>query len=697
MSDSVEKFGGLFLGPKAENRAVLTEMLVHTVVDHFLRRARFQETDPPLFSLDMQEGQDYQAILGRLRKHMLELLSRLGHSVPWYSPRYMAHMNSDVLIPAVVGYLSAMIHNPNNVVAESSPATSSLEVEAIDALLRLAGFPGCLRSQSNVLGGWGHFTSGGHVANIEALWAARNLKYFPLALQRCVGLGVDIPIRLPNNSERSLFIAEERGGKEDVQQDRWELLNVTFDEVLNLRGRLISVMIEQYEQNGFLWLPLAAEQDAREEDRGRIRRIVDQSFSRESGLSVEGLWSQWACANAGVVLTAATSHYSVSKALEILGMGRGNLIKIPVTKSFRMDVKALRAKLIELADQRKPIIALVAVFGSTEEGAVDPLDAICDLRDEMAEERGLYFPIHVDAAYGGYLRCLFRGSDDRELTLNQARSFVGYGACPTSNIYKAQAALRRTESITIDPHKHGYVPYPAGCVLFRDERIRDLISFQAPYLWRDTQDVLVGSFTLEGSRPGATAASVWLTQKVLPLSSQGHGELIRGSIRNAQMLYHELLERSPLKLASGQTVCFFPICEPDFTTVCFVANAGGNDRLCRMNCLVDLIAERFSCTARPDRYPASDYYVAQTRLRYSEYGESLRHLLNGIGIRPSDYSEELEDDERTRPANYVSAIRMCVMHPWHLVRVGEPEADYVSGFLNALSEFLAEVDLAALE
>lgn len=687
MARSGEDFGGLFLGPKAENQAVLTEMLLHVVVDHFMRRRRVYEDDLPLFSLEAQESAEYQAVVGKLRRGTLELLRRLDESVPWYSPRYMAHMNSDVLLSAIVGYVAAMLHNSNNVVLESSPATSRLELEAVDDLLEMVGFPKHDSAESPK--GWGHFTSGGHVANIEALWVYRNMKYFPLALRSCADPCIDIPIELPNGHHRGLFQRQPLGtGAEDEAKNTWELLNLPFPEILGLRAHLISSMKHAYTNGKLAWLNVGDTAEERARDLEYIERRVDSSFTRENGVSVDGLWKGLATSHPGVVITTTTSHYSVSKAVELLGIGRDQLTCVPLSSNLTLDTGHLRSILLDLAEKRIPVLALVAVFGSTEEGAIDPIHDICDLRDEMARTHGLYFPVHVDAAYGGYLRCLFRDERGRELQPNEVKEYVGLEDYPTASVFAAQAAMTRAESVTIDPHKHGYIPYPAGCVLFKDERVRDLVSFQAPYLWRGDDNILTGSYTLEGSRPGATAASVWLTQRVLPLSREGHGELIRGSIRNAQRLYGMLVESDPIELASGQKVRILPLARPDFTTVCFFVNPEGNTRLEAMNNLVAAIAKEFGTPDDLEGSSRNSFYVAKTELRYSAYGESIRDLLNRLGIKPEDYSDDLERDDATRAQNVASAIRMCVMHPWQQVRVGPEGADYIGMFMDALRDFL---------
>ncbi len=61
---------------------------------------------------------------------------------------------------------------------------------------------------------------------------------------------------------------------------------------------------------------------------------------------------------------------------------------------------------------------MVAVVGTTEEGQVDRVDQIVELREKLKDE-GIYFYLHVDAAYGGYARSLF---------LNEADEFVPYAS-----------------------------------------------------------------------------------------------------------------------------------------------------------------------------------------------------------------------------------------------------------------------------
>ena len=81
-------------------------------------------------------------------------------------------------MPAHLGYICALLYNQNNCAAEASTVTTSFELEVGTDLCVMMGYD---RDKS-----MGHLVTGGSVANIEAIWAARNVKFFPLALQRAL-------------------------------------------------------------------------------------------------------------------------------------------------------------------------------------------------------------------------------------------------------------------------------------------------------------------------------------------------------------------------------------------------------------------------------------------------------------------------------------------------------------------------------
>jgi glutamate/tyrosine decarboxylase-like PLP-dependent enzyme len=92
-----------------------------------------------------------------------EFTERLATNYPYFHPRYAGQMLKPPHPAAVVGYLAAMLINPNNHALDGGPATSVMEREVVDQLAAMFGYPTHL----------GHLTSSGTIANLEALFVAR--------------------------------------------------------------------------------------------------------------------------------------------------------------------------------------------------------------------------------------------------------------------------------------------------------------------------------------------------------------------------------------------------------------------------------------------------------------------------------------------------------------------------------------------
>ncbi len=90
---------------------------------------------------------------------------RLGDNYPFFHPAYAGQMLKPPHPAAVIGYLTAMLVNPNNHALDGGPATARMEKEAIAQLARMFGFATHL----------GHLTTSGTIANLEALYVAREL------------------------------------------------------------------------------------------------------------------------------------------------------------------------------------------------------------------------------------------------------------------------------------------------------------------------------------------------------------------------------------------------------------------------------------------------------------------------------------------------------------------------------------------
>jgi tyrosine decarboxylase/aspartate 1-decarboxylase len=144
-------------------------------------------------------------------------------------------------------------------------------------------------------------------------------------------------------------------------------------------------------------------------------------------------------------------------------------------------------------------------MGTTATGSVDPLPDILALREKHG------FRVHADAAYGGYFVLT------ENLRAEAARAFARIG---------------ETDSLVIDPHKHGLQPYGCGCVLFREPEVGRLYKHDSPYTYFSSAELHLGEISLECSRPGAAAAALWATQRLLPLKK--NGDFARGLERGRE-------------------------------------------------------------------------------------------------------------------------------------------------------------------
>jgi len=146
-----------FIGPQAENVDTL-KRLINKVIDFQAdwRKSYYPEDS----SLYPPESVDTT----KLEEELNLFLERSRKNLPYFHPRYIAQMLKDPTIPTILGYLTFMMSNPNNHAYEGGPVTTEMEMEVTDILKKLVGYSD----------GWGHLSSGGSLANLEALWAARD-------------------------------------------------------------------------------------------------------------------------------------------------------------------------------------------------------------------------------------------------------------------------------------------------------------------------------------------------------------------------------------------------------------------------------------------------------------------------------------------------------------------------------------------
>ena len=138
-----------------------------------------------------------------------------------------------------------------------------------------------------------------------------------------------------------------------------------------------------------------------------------------------------------VVYLTAQAHHSIDKALRIAGMAEVQVRHVGMDERYRMRADALADAIArDRAEGLNPWL-IIAAAGTTDTGAVDPLDSIADI----AQRERCWF--HVDAAYGGFF-----------LLTEHGRALM--------------RGIERSDSVVLDPHKGMFLPYGSGILVVRD-------------------------------------------------------------------------------------------------------------------------------------------------------------------------------------------------------------------------------------
>ena len=151
------------------------------------------------------------------------------------------------------------------------------------------------------------------------------------------------------------------------------------------------------------------------------------------------------------ILASEESHFSVTKAAAVLGLGHDAVVPVRTDHLRRLDVADLVAALTRLEDEGLVPMAVVATAGTTDFGAVDPLDVVAD----TCRAYGVW--LHVDAAYGGGL-----------VTSHRHRHLLD--------------GIGRADSVTVDFHKTFFQPVASSAVLVREPADLRHVTYHADYL-----------------------------------------------------------------------------------------------------------------------------------------------------------------------------------------------------------------------
>jgi len=626
MTDPLAPF---FLGAYGENNDFFEKTLIELVRDHVFWRRNFHPEDEPPIGTHDQYTRAYLDGLARTRRELHQLTAALKRSVPSFHPRYLGHMVSDLLMPGLIAQLVTTLYNPNNIVEDVAPITVQLELEVGRQLARMLGFHLDAAHEPCALG---HLTSGGTVANDEALWLARSARLYPLALRdasQATGIWVpDVPVGASSTDP--------------------ELLALGADEVLTL-ARRVSAFCSREPRGDELFAALTA---------ARVEEVGLAAFAARHPTLARM-----------VVVVPATAHYSWRKAMNLLGLGGASLIEVPV-KQARLDGAELEAVLEGLRREGRAVLAVVGVYGTTEFGTLDSIHELIEVRRRFPG-----FWLHVDAAWGGYLPTLFRDRQGQLMPREAVRE--GFHYFPSERVYRATAALAGVDSVTVDPHKLGFVPFGAGALVVRDRRVLDLVQQEAPYVFTSPPDEderryrKLGRYILEGSKPGAAAAACYVNHRVLPLDHAHFGRLLARSVQTTE----RLVDRFPAlqKELAPWVRMAIPI-EPDCNLVCLAFNPKGNRSLKAANAFGRRVFE--TVDVRPDRpVQLKEFFGSCTTVPLDHLGSE---ELQRIGA-------ELQLEVGRPDDTGLFLLRHTLMNPWLQTSPGPGEPSYVEAYCHFLS------------
>ncbi|MBQ6345813.1 MAG: tyrosine decarboxylase MfnA [Methanobrevibacter sp.] len=217
----------------------------------------------------------------------------------------------------------------------------------------------------------------------------------------------------------------------------------------------------------------------------------------------------------GEIIIPESAHFSFKKAADMLNL---RIVEAELDENYKINVDSLKSIISDKT------VAIVAIAGTTELGLIDPIEEI----SKIAHENNIYF--HVDAAFGGFSIPFLRE--------------LGY------DLPVFDFSLPGVCSITVDPHKMGLAPIPAGGIIFRKEEYLEVMAVDSPYLTVKTQSTIVGT------RLGASSAATYAIMKYF--GKQGYCKLAEELMENTRFLEKGLIE-----------IGYEVVCKPELNIVAF--------------------------------------------------------------------------------------------------------------------------------
>lgn len=238
-----------------------------------------------------------------------------------------------------------------------------------------------------------------------------------------------------------------------------------------------------------------------------------------------------------VVIQSILGHYTNLNAARLLGIGSENVMSVPVTPNFGISLKAFQSKMEEAITQNKQVVCIYLIAGCTDSFGVDDIKSIFEIREAVCQKYNIPKPhIHVDAAVG-WIYSIFKNYQLAENPL----AFDSETINTIQKLNDLYSNLRYADSITVDPHKHGFTSYSSSALIFKNKQ--DLLLLgkdveETPYFTEDSFCSFPGAYTPECSRPGD--GPLMTLANLYALGYEGYQAMIGYSIQQSNIFQSKL-------------------------------------------------------------------------------------------------------------------------------------------------------------
>ncbi len=336
-----------------------------------------------------------------------------------------------------------------------------------------------------------------------------------------------------------------------------------------------------------------------------------------------------------VVLVSDCSHYACKTVAAWLGIGQDQVIAVDSHLDNSIKVDALEEVAREALKSGRHIAAIVATMGTTDAFGIDDLQAIYALRERLVQEFKLTYRPHIHAdAVIGWAWSVFNDYDFH-------RNPLGFRGRTVRALAAAAHRIRHlalADSLGIDFHKTGFVPYISSLVLFRNRKDLEIIARPRetmPYLYQ-TGEHHPGMFTLETSRAGTGPMAALAS--LLLLGKEGMRVLLGHAVEMAEVLREQIESHPNLSVLNG---------ENHGPVTLFRAYPDGIDT--------------FEVKDR-ERHDAS---YRQQLIAHNDYNRSIYHLVHAEALRGQGVAISLTECYRQSDhGEPISAMKSYVLSPF---------------------------------